>query len=165
MRFSIIALATPLLLAARFVLQFLNRDFLLLIRKTCFSVMAGTNCKCQDANGQYNTATELCCSQNTIFSIYHDDQVHQVRPTSHLIFYLFHSILTFYSVPTPLVDSTTVRSWTVVSVRATAAPSAGPKLWQLAAHAVVLAIETVWALGRKSSHMHCVLVGVLYYYM
>lgn len=109
MRFSIIALTTPLLLAARFVLQFLNGVFRLLILKTCFSAMVGENCKCQDSNGQYNIATELCCSQNAALSLYHGNEFHQVRSTLHLIFHLFHSVLTFHSVATTLAHSTTVR--------------------------------------------------------
>ncbi|KAL0634240.1 hypothetical protein Q9L58_006858 [Maublancomyces gigas] len=58
MRFSIIALATPLLLAA--------------------GVLAGDNCKCQDSAGQYNEATQFCCdNQQVEGNVYHGDQVHQ----------------------------------------------------------------------------------------
>ncbi|KAL0632267.1 hypothetical protein Q9L58_008866 [Maublancomyces gigas] len=60
MRFSIVALVTPLLLAA----SALAEEF--------------GNCKCQDKTGQYNDYTERCCKmQFNAFSHYHGDQVHQ----------------------------------------------------------------------------------------
>lgn len=53
----------------------------LLIRKNCFSAMAGYNCKCQDGNGQYNASTKICCIRDPSWDHeYHDDQVHQVHP-------------------------------------------------------------------------------------
>ncbi|KAL0635724.1 hypothetical protein Q9L58_005359 [Maublancomyces gigas] len=58
MRFSIVALVAPLLLAG--------------------SALAGYNCKCQDFRGQFNEYTENCCNQSgNILNTYHGDQVHQ----------------------------------------------------------------------------------------
>lgn len=98
MHFSLIALVTPLLFAARLVaylpsLTQLRKPILLLteIYVTHFSAIAGHNCKCQDANGQYNDKTEFCCfNQGPALNAYHGDQVHQVNLA--LPFVLFLSL-------------------------------------------------------------------------
>ncbi|KAL0635725.1 hypothetical protein Q9L58_005360 [Maublancomyces gigas] len=57
MRFSIVALVTPLLLAG--------------------SALAGYNCKCQVGDVQYDSLSEKCCNQLGGFNVYHGDQHHQ----------------------------------------------------------------------------------------